>query len=202
MERQLFGNSVRQNHKTGYFNLSDFAVIANKLRIQDGMSEKNTELYFRNNSSKEFLLQVSHEENILVEDLYAKKKGKNGGYWVHPLIFIDAAMWFSPELKVKVLKWVLDELILVRDEGGESFKDVMSMLTRRYPEVKSNPIWYKRIARSIYLTCGLSADDPNRWQKATKEQLQKRTKMHDEIKLMSQHADNISDCLIMVCNNN
>ncbi|MBC7407182.1 MAG: KilA-N domain-containing protein [Arcicella sp.] len=33
-------------------------------------------------------------------------KGVNAGTWMHPILFIDFAMWINPKFKVKVLKFV------------------------------------------------------------------------------------------------
>lgn len=202
MERKVLNHIIHQNSHTGYFNLSEFAVVANKYRVQDGLSIKQTERYFDNASTKEFLKQIAYEEETLIEDLCKKKKGKHAGWWVHPLVFVDAAMWFSPEFKVKILRWVTDELITIRNDAGESFKEMTGILSEKFPEVREHPIWYQRIAKMVYTSCGLKKNDPDRWQKASQEQLKKRDKIHNELKLAATLTDNVADCITSVRNIN
>ena len=41
--------------------------------------------------------------------VYLKTRGKyNGGTWMHPMLFIDFAMWINPSFKYDVLKFVYD----------------------------------------------------------------------------------------------
>ena len=202
MIRNFLGKEVRQNHLNGYFNLTDFAKIANEFRKQEGMSKKQTAHYIELESTKEFMFQLAYEEDILVKDLWISKRGKNGGTWVHPIVFIDVAMWFNPKLKVKVLRWVYDELISARDEGGESYKELMSELTQKFPEIKQNPIWYKRISRTIYRICGLDKNDPDRWNKASVTQLKKRDKVHNQLLLLKDTQETIGDLLTYIFNYN
>jgi len=202
MVRKFLGHDIRQNHIGGYFNLTDFSKIANEFRKQNGLSKKQTAHYVELQSTKEFMTELAHEEDVLVKDLWLSKRGKNGGTWVHPIVFIDVAMWFNPKLKVKVLKWVYDELISARDEGGESYKTLMSELTQTFPEISKNPIWYKRISRTIYKICGLKKDDSDRWNKATVEQLKKRDKVHEQLLLLKDTQTNIGDLLVYVYNHN
>lgn len=39
---------------------------------------------------------------------------------MHPMLFIDFAMWINPEFKYDVIKFVHDEMIRYRNEAGET----------------------------------------------------------------------------------
>jgi len=45
---------------------------------------------------------------------------------MHPLLFIDFAMWINPTFKVKVLKFVYDEMIKYRNDAGDAYKELGS----------------------------------------------------------------------------
>lgn len=61
-------------------------------------------------------------ENLNTQDsTYLKTRGKNGGTWMHPILFIDFAMWINPSFKYDVLKFVYDELIKFRNLAGDAY---------------------------------------------------------------------------------
>lgn len=51
-------------------------------------------------------------------------KGKYGGTWMHPLLFIKFAMWLNPRFEVQVLKFVRDQMLHYRNEACESYKEL------------------------------------------------------------------------------
>lgn len=61
--------------------------------------------YLSNKSTKEFLKALSKEENLHGDNSpYVVSKARSdrgGGTWMHPLMFIDFAMWLNPAFKVK-----------------------------------------------------------------------------------------------------
>lgn len=72
------------------------------------IENKRLQNYFDNKATKEFLSSLAKEENCEVSDLLQSKRGKYGGTWAHPLIFLDLCMWLSPKFKVAALKIVYD----------------------------------------------------------------------------------------------
>lgn len=150
MHRELNGVNVRQDSKTSFFNATDLIEIynsksGNKKRIQN---------YLTNKSTKDFMSALAQAENLnswnssdLENGLAITKRGKNGGTWVHPYVFIDLAMWLSPEFKVTVIKWVYDNLIKLRNDAGDSFKEVNEALFNAQPN--SPPYVYSNEARMI-----------------------------------------------------
>lgn len=123
MIRPLDNFRVEQRTKDGYFNLTDLLNSWNKANS----SKKELKDYLGNKATQEFIKALSEEENLNGEKSpYLASRGKNGGTWGHPLLFIDFAMWLSPTFKVKVLKFVSDQMLSYRNESGEAYKKLAS----------------------------------------------------------------------------
>lgn len=162
LKRNLNGVLVRQNHKTAFFNANDLLDIYNST----SKSPKDMWGYFRSASFKDYreavlkdILQNTAKKQYLIKGLVdgqdvqldnltiETKRGKNGGTWMHPLIFIDFAMWLSPEFKVSCVKWLWDRLISLRDEAGDTFKEVNEALFDQKPNLP--PFGYSNEAKMI-----------------------------------------------------
>lgn len=63
-----------------------------------------------------------------------QSRGKNGGTWMHSLLFIDFAMWLNPSFKVKVLKFVYDEMIKFRNIAGDAYPKMCAAVSSILPE--------------------------------------------------------------------
>lgn len=69
---------------------------------------------------------------------YLKSRGKyNGGTWMHPLLFIDFAMRLNPSFKVKVLRFVYDQLIQYRNDAGDAYKEMAEAIQSIVPANES-----------------------------------------------------------------
>lgn len=189
MERQLLGGVIRQNHKTGMLNANDLHKVGNMLRAQSELTEKQMASYFNLDSTNELIKEICLVENIGVDDVKVSKKGKSGGTWVNPVLFVDMAMWYSPQLKVRILKWVIDGLLDARDNSGESYKRMASTMNRCFSK-EFSPIKMAEVARTIAAECkvGLAKD---KWQKATEAQLVRRDKIQDAITLIADLCPNM-----------
>jgi hypothetical protein len=151
MQRQnMNGLSIRQNSKNQFFNATDL-VEAYNLKTGD---LKRIQNYLDNEATKRFMVALAQAENDnnskesnLNNGLIETKRGKYGGTWMHPYLFIDLAMWLSPEFKVTVIRWVYDNLIKLRNEAGDSFKDVNEALFDKYPSLP--PFGYANEAKMI-----------------------------------------------------
>ena len=162
MIRDLNGVMIRQNHKTGFFNANDLLTLYK----DNGGKEKEVGDFLRLPSAKAFASAVlkdilqntgkNHisksgkekggtalDNNLLIE----KKRGKNGGTWLHPYIFMDFAMWLSPEFKVTCIKWLYDNLIQFRDQCGDGFNQVNKVLFEQKPS--RPPFDYSNEAKMI-----------------------------------------------------
>jgi hypothetical protein len=193
MERKLFGGVIRQNHKTGMLNANDLHKVGNAMRKGAELSPKQMGAYFMTDSSDELIKEICLVENVGVEDVKVSKKGKFGGTWVSPVLFVDMAMWYSPQLKVQIIKWVIDGLLDARDNSGESYKRMASSLKQNFAK-EFSPIKMIEVANTIAAECkvGISKD---KWQKATESQLKKREKIQDTVSMISDLCPNIGVAL-------
>lgn len=142
MQRQFNGLPIRQHSKTGFLNLNDLleCYLAGNPR-----SPKRVDNYMALNQTKEFaetiresLLEANNQNTKnprdlvlpLVEPLKVMetKRGKHGGTWVHPYLFLDFAMWLNPKFKLWAMSIIEDKLIELRNEAGDKFKDMAQAL--------------------------------------------------------------------------
>lgn len=194
MEREIMGVVVRQNHKTKMFNANDLHKLACQHRKVEGLPARQIGQYFDLDSTQELIKEVCLAEVIRFEDAKKAARGKNGGTWIHPVIFIDMAMWYSPKLKVRIINWVLDGLMEIRDESGESFKRMNKTLSRIFPNEFENPLSFIKVSKVIAEACNVS-EGPDKWQKATKKQLELRDNIQKNIELIADLCPNAGECL-------
>ena len=122
MIRPMGDFKVSQRTKDGFFNATDLLKQWNAAGLG---TQKEMKHYFENKSTGEFIKALMSEENLHGQNsAYVKSKasrGENAGTWMHPLLFIDFAMWLNPTFKVKVLKFVYDEMIKFRNLAGDAY---------------------------------------------------------------------------------
>lgn len=113
------GFDVTQRTKDSMFNATDLARQWNTLNIK---GRKDVSNFLDNDNTKLFLEALAYEENLNTRNLVIKKRGKYGGTWMHPYLFIKFAMWLNPKFEVQVIKFVYDELIKNRHIAGDNYK--------------------------------------------------------------------------------
>lgn len=136
MQRDLNGLAVRQNSKSNMFNANDLLRAYN---LTTSGKQKTIDTFLSNKKTKEYAAVIAAD--ISVDESTTQESGElksmvlqthegrvNGGTWMHPYLFIDFAMWLSPEFKLTCVKWIYDRLIVVRNDAGDSFKEVASAL--------------------------------------------------------------------------
>lgn len=171
VRQDMNGLVIRQNSKNQFFNATD---LIDSYNSKNGEG-KRVQNYLDNDSTKRFIIALAEAETLnnsnssdLENGLIETKRGKNGGTWMHPYLFIDLAMWLSPEFKVTVIKWVYDNLIKIRNEAGDTFKEVNNALFDAKPN--SAPYVYANEARMINKIVFGSQDSGQR-NLATEDQL-------------------------------
>ncbi len=171
--RDLHGVKVRQSTKTTFFNANDLLMLYEQIK---GKPQKRIESYLEMQSTKQYIstiiqdLQNNVKSGELEYDVLQTKKGKYGGTWMHPYLFIDFAMWLSPEFKLTCVKWLYDNLIQVRIDAGDYFKEVNKALFSQNPKKAPAIYEYSNEAKMINK---LVFGDPSGGQRndATEEQL-------------------------------
>lgn len=113
---------VTQRTKDGFFN----ATALLKQWNDSSTSERKMDNYFASDKTNEFISTIMERENLNTPKMvYLKSRGKyNGGTWMHPMLFIDFAMWINPSFKYDVLKFVYDEMIKYRNEAGDAYREL------------------------------------------------------------------------------
>lgn len=176
MQRDFFGGIVRQEHLTGYFCINDLTIIANKYRKNQGLPDGRWDKYKDSKSSKEFFHSLMKQENQA--DIIRTKRGKGGDTWVHPLILMDYMMWLSPDFKVKAYQWLYDNLTVFRDDRGESYKKLSSIIQDKV-KASTTGLVMQQIARNIKAV--LEVDD---WNKTTPEKLKQSDEIHKNLGML------------------
>ena len=119
MVRKMGDLNVSQRTKDGMFNATALLKQWNK-----GKRGKEVNDFLKTDKTKEFISALQNELPDTIKIVTVNKGGNdknNQGTWMHPLLFIDFAMWLNPTFKVQVLKFVYDELIKNRHDAGEGY---------------------------------------------------------------------------------
>ena len=144
MIRPMGQFNVIQRTSDGYFNASELMKQWNKENNQ----KKYVNHYLDNASTKEFIQALINDDNDIrnsekpINQVFIKSKGKTnkdgskeqGAIWMSPIMFIDYAMWINPTFKVKVLKFVADQMIRYRNEAGDGHKELASAVMKIVPK--------------------------------------------------------------------
>jgi len=189
MHRPFLGGQVRQNHQTEYLNLNDLQEQVNDYYRKQGKVKAPrdfSDFFNRKEWASLFMESLSREIGVPIKDLKHVKRGKFGGTYVHPILFLKIAGWLMPALEAKIYVWFYDSLCHYRDLSGESFKEMCSALWKNLG-IK-DPLDFRRISNYIADSCGVANIgrlDGNRWDHATPDQLLLRDRVHRNIALLS-----------------
>lgn len=143
--RKMGNFAVKQRTQDGMFNATELLKQWNEASGQ----QKQVIHFTENESTKEFIEALILEENLKERNsVLIQSRGKNGGTWMHPILFIDFAMWLNPKFKVKVLKFVYDELIKHRHEAGDNYLVLTSAL-KKIVHKSFLPVAIQNVAKAI-----------------------------------------------------
>lgn len=169
--RDLNGIKVRQDSKTSFFNANDLLELYNNnsgenKRLQDFLDNEKTK-EFKDAIIADNLIHAKSGE-LEIRSMFSKR-GKYGGTWMHPYLFLDFAMWLSVDFKVTAIKWIYDNIIKFRIECGDSFKEVNQALFEIKPQ---RPAYeYSNEARMINKLV-FGKQEKNQRNNATEKQLE------------------------------
>lgn len=125
---------VEQRTKDGMFNAT---ALLRQWNETNGM-KKEMKDYLDNKTTQEFITALIAEENLDKGNYpYVKSRARadrGGGTWMHPIMFIDFAMWINPSFKVKVIKFVYDQLIKYRNDAGDAYKELSAAIQSIVPK--------------------------------------------------------------------
>lgn len=113
---------VAQRTKDGMFNATALLKQWNERSI----SERKMANFFASEKTNEFIQTIIAKENLHNPKMvYVKSRASRGdsaGTWMHPMLFIDFAMWINPSFKYDVLKFVYDQMIKYRNDAGDAYR--------------------------------------------------------------------------------
>jgi len=178
MKRELWGGTVSQKSKSGMLKASDLVKNGNRFRKMENHPLFDLHAFLKTKSTREFIFELEKKygaNNVLK---IVKGRGKTGT-WVHPLLFIDIALSISPKLKIEVYDWLFDHLLEVRNDSGDSYRQMAGAL---WQNCKSR----SNFSKSMIIVANMIKDHCNvhDWQTATVEQLAYRNKIHANITLL------------------
>lgn len=121
MIRKMGDFNVVQRTKDGMFNATELIKQWNE---KTGEKKEITK-FFENSNTSKFIEALIIEENLNTQDsAYLKSRGKRGGTWMHPYLFVKFSMWLNPSFEVKVIKFVYDEMIKYRNDAGDAYREL------------------------------------------------------------------------------
>ena len=123
--------TVIQRTKDGMFNATDLLRQGNASTGQ----RKEMFKFFDNENTKQFIDALMIEEKLNTQNsAYLKSRGKNGGTWMHPILFIKFAMWLNPRFEVQVIKFVYDQMLKYRNDAGDAYRELSSAVATIVPK--------------------------------------------------------------------
>lgn len=124
--RKIGEYDVLQRTSDGYYNAT---ALLKSWNIKSG-SKKEVSKFLALESTKSLISEISNRENLNTQNVAYLKRGKhNGGTWVHPLLFIEFAMWVNVGFKYDALKFLQDQLVEYRIKIGDKHKETMKSLS-------------------------------------------------------------------------
>lgn len=153
MVRPMGPFKVEQRTQDAMFNATNLLDQWNKM-VEANMGnpifkKKAIADFFRLDQTKEFIQALMEEENLNGENSpYLKSRGKNGGTWMHPILFVKFAMWLNPRFEVQVIKFVYDQMIAYRKKSGDAYKELAAAISLITPKNHMQDVMSK-IGRSI-----------------------------------------------------
>ena len=141
MIRPMGQFAVEQRTKDGMFNATALMKQWNQYVSEnrhDTNTQKNGYLkkkdiddFFANKGTSLFIEALLVEETLNGErEAFLKSRGKNGGTWMHPILFVKFAMWLNPRFEVQVIKFVYDHMIEYRNEAGDAYKELCTAISK------------------------------------------------------------------------
>lgn len=171
MIRKMGDFNVHQRTKDGMFNATSLLKQWNKTNN----SKKEIASFFKMGKTKEFIEVLQNDDMAISPYVKSRaSRGNNSGTWMHPYLFIDFAMWINPKFKLKVIKFVYDELIKQRNLAGDNY----IKLSESGSKIKGYD--YREVAIALqYIVFGTKSK--NSRQNATDSQLEELNQIQSKL---------------------
>ena len=145
MIRKMGDYDIVQRTKDGFFNATHLSTQWNRKMC----TNKTIDDYLANKSTKELVTTIIEQESLNTQNsgylksgcksdesintrnlAYLSSRGKHGGTWMNPVLFIDYAMWLNPKFKYFAIKFMYDEMIKYRHEAGDEYRNLGSAIKK------------------------------------------------------------------------
>ena len=104
---------------------------------------KRIDKFLNNSSTIEFISTLENDKSQWSKNTNGenraviKSNGRNtksgrtsDRVYMHPLLFIDFAMWINPSFKLQVLKFVFDQMIEYRNNAGDAYVKLAASISK------------------------------------------------------------------------
>lgn len=162
MIRPMGNFNVIQRTSDGYFNATQLLKQWNenaksKPVNSTDLKERRLDAFWDSTNLDQLMSEIAENELNFKSQNFGDLKNalsktcrgkKNGGTWMHPVLFIKFAMYLSPRFEYHVLKFVADEMIRYRNDAGDAYKQLSSAVMKIVPR-DFMPTAMKKIAEAL-----------------------------------------------------
>lgn len=162
MIRPMGNFNVIQRTSDGYFNATHLLRQWNenaksKPVNSTDLKERRLDAFWDSTNLDQLMSEIAENELNFKSQNFGDLKNalsktcrgkKNGGTWMHPVLFIKFAMYLSPRFEYHVLKFVADEMIRYRNDAGDAYKQLSSAVMKIVPR-DFMPTAMKKIAEAL-----------------------------------------------------
>lgn len=148
MMRPMGNFNVIQRTSDGYFNATHLLKQWNenaksKSVNSTDLKERRLDAFWDSTNLNQLMSEIAENELDFKSQNFGDLKNalsktcrgkKNGGTWMHPILFIKFAMYLSPRFEYHVLKFVADEMIHYRNEAGNAYIELGSAVQKIVPK--------------------------------------------------------------------
>lgn len=194
MLRPMGAFTVEQRTKDGMFNATALlkqwnSMVSVNTQNSGDLRKKDLDDFFNGKNVEDFLSALKEEENLSDKECYVATRGKRGGTWMHPILFIKFAMWLNPRFEVQVIKFVYDQMIKFRNDAGDAYKELSSSINSIVPNTFM-PQAMRKIGEALNYVVFNEHEQMLRNKKGSEES------MRELFELERRLAENINDGLI------
>ena len=142
MIRKMGDFEITQRSKDGMFNAT--ILLKQWDKLNPTKKKHSVKDFLRNDKVKAFISVLDTDLNG-AKMPYLTTRGKTGGTWMHPYLFLKFAMWINPEFELQIIKFVYDQLIDFRNDAGDNYRGltnaVQNFTNINYPKLAKGLNW-------------------------------------------------------------
>lgn len=136
MTRKMGQFEVMQRTSDGMFNATALLSLWNNANPQN---QRRLDKFWDTTHLSEFMSEIAENELSFKSPNFGELKNalsrtrsgrRNGGTWMHPILFVKFAMYLNPRFEYQVLKFVSDELIKYRNEAGDAYREMSAAVQK------------------------------------------------------------------------